>query len=89
MTYWKRNLTFIWCAQVLSLSGFGFVIPFLPTFAIGGVEPNVQSALSAKTERDRRGLLFGIQTLVGNAGWVFGPLVGGFHSTSASEACSR
>ena len=52
----------------------------LTTFAIGGVEPNVQSALSAKTERDRRGLLFGIQTLIGNAGWVFGPLVGGWIS---------
>ena len=61
----------------------------LTTFAIGGIEPNVQSALSIKTERDRRGVLFGIQTLIGNTGWVFGPLVGGgFHSASALEACS-
>ena len=52
----------------------------LTMFTIGGVEPNVQSALSIKTERDRRGLSFGIQTLIGNTGWVIGPLVGGWIS---------
>ena len=52
----------------------------LTTFCLGGVEPNVQSELSSRTERDRRGLLFGIQTLVGNTGWVVGPLMGGWVS---------
>ena len=32
MTLWKRNLAVAWVTQVFSLSGFGFVLPFLPYY---------------------------------------------------------
>jgi len=31
-TLWRRNLAFAWIAQILSLSGFGFALPFIPFF---------------------------------------------------------
>lgn len=64
----------------MSRLGWFTALYVLTTFCLGGVEPNVQSVLSSRTERDRRGLLFGIQTLVGNTGWVVGPLMGGWVS---------
>ncbi len=43
MRSWKRNLFIIWLAQVLSLSGFGFMLPFLPYYIQTlGVENPVQ-----------------------------------------------
>lgn len=38
MTTWKRNLSVLWVTQVLSLSGFYFVTPFLP-FYIQELQP--------------------------------------------------
>ena len=32
MERWKKNLYLIWFAQVLSLTGFGFMMPFLPYY---------------------------------------------------------
>lgn len=32
MTIWKRNLYTVWAAQILSLTGFGFALPFLPYY---------------------------------------------------------
>ena len=29
---WKRNLYLIWCTQILSMMGFGFVLPFIPFY---------------------------------------------------------
>jgi DHA1 family multidrug resistance protein-like MFS transporter len=46
------------------------------TFFLGGVEPLLQADLSLRTAPERRGLLFGVQTLVGNMGWFFAPLLG-------------
>jgi DHA1 family multidrug resistance protein-like MFS transporter len=43
MRSWKRNLFIIWLAQVLSLSGFGFMLPFLPYYIqVLGIEDPVQ-----------------------------------------------
>lgn len=46
------------------------------TYFLGGVEPLLQSSLAEMTPGNRRGLLFGIQTTVGNAGWFLAPLAG-------------
>lgn len=32
MIQWKKNLYISWCTQVLSLTGFGFMVPFLPLY---------------------------------------------------------
>ncbi len=32
MIEWRRNLFFIWLSQILSLAGFGTVIPFIPLY---------------------------------------------------------
>ncbi len=32
MEHWKRNLYTVWFTQILSLTGFGFVLPFIPYF---------------------------------------------------------
>ena len=46
------------------------------TYFLGGVEPLLQSSLAEMTPGNRRGLLFGIQTTVGNVGWFLAPLAG-------------
>lgn len=46
------------------------------TFFLGGIEPTVQSELVVRSDPARRGMLFGIQTTVGNTGWATAPLVG-------------
>ena len=52
------------------------------TFFLGGVEPLLQADLSARTPAERRGLLFGVQTLVGSLGWFGAPLIGSAVSIS-------
>ena len=32
MVDWKRNLGFLWAAQVFSLIGFSFALPFVPFY---------------------------------------------------------
>lgn len=61
-----------------SVSALGlFSILFVAgTFFLGGVEPLLQADLSARTPPERRGLLFGVQTLVGSIGWFIAPLIG-------------
>ena len=49
-------------------------------FAMGGLEPLIMSVTSENTPAERRGTLFGIQTLVGSAGWAVSPLLGSFVS---------
>lgn len=46
------------------------------TYFLGGVEPLLQSSLAEMTPGNRRGLLFGVQTTVGNVGWFLAPLAG-------------
>lgn len=46
------------------------------TYFLGGVEPLLQSSLAEMTPSKRRGLLFGVQTTVGNFGWFLAPLAG-------------
>lgn len=58
-----------------SVLSFG-ILYIAMAFVLGGVEPNLQSELSRRTPPERRGLLFGIQTTVGNMGWATAPLVG-------------
>ncbi len=45
-------------------------------FFLGGIEPNVQSEISRLVPANRRGLIFGILTMVGSAGWAIAPLTG-------------
>ncbi len=42
MEAWKKNLYFIWLAQILSLMGFGFVLPFVPFYIqeLGVTDPD-------------------------------------------------
>lgn len=53
-------------------------------FALGSVQPFVQSYLSAHSARARRGMLFGLQNLVGGLGFGLGPLVASWISIRAS-----
>lgn len=46
------------------------------TYFLGGVEPLIQASLSERTPASKRGLLFGINTTVSNAGWFLAPLLG-------------
>ena len=53
-------------------------------YFLGGIEPNLQSYLSVKTASANRGLLFGVQTLVGSMGWFLAPLVASLISVRLS-----
>ena len=53
-------------------------------FALGSVQPFVQSYLSAHSARARRGVLFGLQNLVGGLGFGLGPLAASWISLRAS-----
>ena len=54
-----------------------FVLFYVGTaYVLGGIEPNLQSYLSMNTPPENRGLLFGVQTLVGSMGWFLSPLAG-------------
>ncbi|MBS7526624.1 MFS transporter [Fusibacter paucivorans] len=61
-----------------SLSGWwGFVIPYtLMFFIIGGIEPLMTSMSAQQVTSDKRGLLFGIQGLIGSLGWLVSPTLG-------------
>jgi DHA1 family multidrug resistance protein-like MFS transporter len=61
------------------LFGFG-VFYVLSAFAMGSLEPSLQSYFSEQTPASKRGRFFGIQTLVGSMGWFFAPLSGSFIS---------
>lgn len=39
---WKKNLYIVWASQILSLAGFGFMLPFLPFFMqeVGVTDPD-------------------------------------------------
>ncbi len=52
------------------------VLLVVGAFFLGGVEPLLQSSLSAMVPPNRRGLVFGVITTVGNLGWFVAPLVG-------------
>jgi MFS transporter, DHA1 family, multidrug resistance protein len=45
-------------------------------FFMGGVEPNLQSYLSERTDSSSRGMVFGAIALVGGFGWSAAPLLG-------------
>ncbi|WP_406543606.1 MFS transporter [Clostridium ljungdahlii] len=53
-------------------------------FITGGVEPMIMSITTEDTPVDKRGLLFGIQGTVGNAGFAVAPLLGGVISIKYS-----
>ena len=53
-------------------------------FAFGGVQPFAQAYLSAHSARAQRGMLFGLQTLVGGLGFGLGPLAASWISIQAS-----
>ncbi len=56
----------------------------LAMFCIGSVEPSLQSYFSERTPANRRGRLFGIQTLVACMGWFLAPLASSFVSNTFS-----
>lgn len=53
-------------------------------FVIGGVEPVVVSISTEHTTPERRGMLFGIQGLAGNVGWILSPMLGSLISLKFS-----
>ena len=56
----------------------------LAAFAAGSVEPSMQSYFSERTPANRRGRLFGLQTLVGSMGWFAAPITSSIISNSLS-----
>jgi DHA1 family multidrug resistance protein-like MFS transporter len=56
---------------------WGFVTFYLLTaFALGATQPLLESHMSSAISRETRGMLFGIEALVGSLGWFAAPLVG-------------
>ncbi len=53
-------------------------------FAIGGIEPLISSVTTTSTPPERRGVLFGVQSLVGCVGWAVSPLIGSIISINIS-----
>ncbi len=53
-------------------------------FAVGGIEPVIMSLTSESTPSEKRGALFGIQTLVGSVGWALAPAIASFISIKFS-----
>ena len=79
------------CSMLLTLPLFftgglyGFTIFYvLSAFAMGAVEPSLQSYFSERTPASRRGRMFGIQTLVASVGWFFAPLTSSYISNKLS-----
>ncbi len=69
----------------LMQSLFGFSAFFiLATFFMGGIEPLLQSEIIGNVPAKKQGLMFGIQTTVGNLGWFAAPLAGSFISNHFS-----
>ena len=60
--------------------GLFAVLIVIATFFLGGIEPLLQAEISARVPANRRGVLFGVQTTVGNMGWFVAPLVGSWIS---------
>ncbi len=53
-------------------------------FAVGGIEPIVMSITSERTPSNKRGVLFGFQTLVGSIGWAIAPMLASYISINSS-----
>ena len=68
MEPWRRNLTFIWCTQILSMVGFGFVLPFLPFYIqeLGVTDPGRLKAWTGAIAA-APGLLMGIMAPIWGA----------------------
>lgn len=56
------------------------IIYGLVFFIVGGVEPVVVSITTERTPPEKRGVLFGIQGLVGSIGWILAPVAAGYVS---------
>ena len=64
---------------------YGFTAFYvLSAFAMGSIEPTLQSYFSERTPADRRGRMFGIQTLVASLGWFLAPLTASYVSNRLS-----
>lgn len=84
----RRNKLNMIC--VLAALGFGIslILPWINSiyvfmfvyglmfFFIGGIEPIVTSTTAEHTDPQKRGVLFGVQGLVGSIGWMVSPLFG-------------
>jgi DHA1 family multidrug resistance protein-like MFS transporter len=56
---------------------WGFTLFYLLTiFSLGAIDPILQTHLSLITPADKRGMIFGIHTLVASTGWFFSPITG-------------
>ncbi len=64
-----------------SLTSFMVVYGIL-FFLIGGLEPIITASTAERTLPSQRGLLFGIQGLVGSLGWIMSPVIGTWISLS-------
>ncbi len=53
-------------------------------FFVGGIEPVLMGATTSRINRDQRGTLYGLTTLVGSIGWGLSPMLGGFLSIQFS-----
>lgn len=56
------------------------IVYSLMMFSVGGIEPVIMSLTSERTPKEKRGFLFGMQTLVGSLGWTISPIIGVFVS---------
>jgi MFS transporter, DHA1 family, multidrug resistance protein len=57
---------------------FMAIIYGLLMFSIGGIEPLIMSVTSECTPAEKRGVLFGVYTLVSSVGWALAPVMAGF-----------
>jgi DHA1 family multidrug resistance protein-like MFS transporter len=45
-------------------------------FAVGGIEPVIMSITAESTPSSKRGMIFGVQALVGSMAWAVSPVIG-------------
>lgn len=84
----RKNKLNLLC--IISFIGFGIslILPFINKlsvfmiiygimfFFMGGIEPIVTSTTAEYTDSRNRGVLFGVQGLVGSIGWMISPMIG-------------
>lgn len=75
------SLAFSVVLRIFAKDFYSFVIIYtILFFFLGGIEPIMTSLSSERVDPKNRGSLFGIQAMLGSAGFMFAPIAGSFVS---------
>jgi DHA1 family multidrug resistance protein-like MFS transporter len=71
--------------NILTEGLWSFAVMYgLMMFAIGGIEPVTMSLTSGSVPAEKRGMIFGLQGLIGCIGWAIAPAIGSYMSITYS-----